>query len=92
MSLSTSLPGHGTGLPVRCRGLGILFLVAVLVVYLVLGVLLRELHPPADHPLRPALGRPRRADHALLVFKVDLSLYAFVGVIMLIGTSRKTPS
>ena len=77
MSLTTSLQGHGPGLPVlAAKGLGILLLVAVLVVYLVLGVLY-EASSPADHPLRPALGRPRRTDHPAHL-QVDLSLYAFV--------------
>jgi multidrug efflux pump subunit AcrB len=43
----------------------------------------------ASAPLtRPAVGGARRADHAA-VFGVDLSLYAFVGVIMLIGIVKK---
>ena len=38
-----------------------LILAAAIVIYIVLGVLVRELHPPADHPLDAAVGRRRRA-------------------------------
>ena len=70
------------------QGLGILLLVAVLVVYLVLGVLYESF----IHPLTILSGLPSAGLGALitlLVFKVDLSLYAFVGVIMLIGIVKK---
>jgi hypothetical protein len=60
----------------------------VLVVYLVLGILYESF----IHPLTILSGLPSAALGALitlLVFGVDLSLYAFVGVIMLIGIVKK---
>jgi HAE1 family hydrophobic/amphiphilic exporter-1 len=49
---------------------------------------LRELRAPADHSLGlPAAGLG--ALLTLLIFGVDLSLYAFVGIIMLIGIVKK---
>jgi HAE1 family hydrophobic/amphiphilic exporter-1 len=63
-------------------------LVAVLVVYLVLGILYESF----IHPLTILSGLPSAGLGALLtlvIFGVDLSLYAFVGVIMLIGIVKK---
>ena len=48
----------------------------------------RELHPSAHDSFRTALGRLRRAADAVL-FKVELSIYAFVGLIMLVGIVKK---
>jgi HAE1 family hydrophobic/amphiphilic exporter-1 len=62
--------------------------VVVLVVYLVLGVLYESF----IHPLTILSGLPSAGLGALLtlfLFGVDLSLYAFVGVIMLIGIVKK---
>ena len=46
------------------QGLGLLLLVAILVIYVVLGHPLRELHPPADDPDGAAVRRFRRARDA----------------------------
>ena len=70
------------------QGMGILLLVAVLVIYIVLGILYESF----IHPLTILSGLPSAALGALLtlyLFKIDLSLYAFVGVIMLIGIVKK---
>ena len=88
VSLSTSLQGTAQAFQASLQGLGILLLVAVLVVYLVLGVLYESF----IHPLTILSGLPSAGLGALitlLIFKVDLSLYAFVGVIMLIGIVKK---
>ena len=88
MSLTTSLQGTAQAFQSSLQGLGILLLVAVLVVYLVLGVLYESF----IHPLTILSGLPSAGLGALitlLIFKVDLSLYAFVGVIMLIGIVKK---
>ncbi len=88
VSLSTSLQGTAQAFQSSLQGLGMLLLVAVLVVYLVLGVLYESF----IHPLTILSGLPSAGLGALLtllIFKVDLSLYAFVGVIMLIGIVKK---
>ena len=88
VSLSTSLQGTAQAFQSSLQGLGILLLVAVLVVYLVLGILYESF----IHPLTILSGLPSAGLGALitlLIFKVDLSLYAFVGVIMLIGIVKK---
>ena len=65
-----------------------MLLVAVLVVYIVLGILYESF----IHPLTILSGLPSATLGALItlyVFGVDLSLYAFVGIIMLIGIVKK---
>ncbi|MBU1664897.1 MAG: efflux RND transporter permease subunit, partial [Gammaproteobacteria bacterium] len=87
-SLSSSLEGTAKAFEASQQGLGLLLLVAVLVVYLVLGILYESF----VHPLTILSGLPSAGLGALLtlwLFKVDLSLYAFVGIIMLIGIVKK---
>jgi len=88
VSLTTSLQGTAQAFQSSLKGLGILLLIAVLVVYLVLGILYESF----IHPLTILSGLPSAGLGALLtllIFRVDLSLYAFVGVIMLIGIVKK---
>jgi HAE1 family hydrophobic/amphiphilic exporter-1 len=88
VSLNTSLQGTAQAFQSSLQGLGVLLLVAVLVVYLVLGILYESF----IHPLTILSGLPAAGLGALLtllMFGVDLSLYAFVGVIMLIGIVKK---
>ena len=87
-SLNTSLQGTAQAFQASLQGLGILLLIAILVVYIVLGILYESF----IHPLTILSGLPSAALGALitlLIFNVDLSLYAFVGVIMLIGIVKK---
>ena len=87
-SLTTSLQGTAQAFQSSAQGLGMLLLVAVLVVYLVLGILYESF----IHPLTILSGLPSAGLGALLtllLFKVDLSLYAFVGIIMLVGIVKK---
>ena len=68
--------------------MGILLIVAIAVVYIVLGVL----YESYVHPLTILSGLPSAGFGALLtliLFKVDLSIYSFVGLIMLIGIVKK---
>jgi HAE1 family hydrophobic/amphiphilic exporter-1 len=70
------------------RGLGLVLLMAIVVIYIVLGVLYESF----THPLTILSGLPAAGLGALLtlmVFKVELNLYAFVGVIMLVGLVKK---
>jgi hypothetical protein len=50
---------------------------------------LRELRPPADHPVDAALGRGRRAAGADAVTGSDLDVIAIIGIILLIGIVKK---
>jgi HAE1 family hydrophobic/amphiphilic exporter-1 len=70
------------------QGLMWLLLLAVLVIYLVLGILYESF----IHPLTILSGLPFAGFGALLtllVFRTELSIYAFVGIIMLIGLVKK---
>src|SRR6185436_1441715 len=65
-----------------------ILVMAILVVYLVLGILYESF----TQPLVILSGLPSAGFGALLtllIFKSDLSLYAFVGVIMLVGLVKK---
>jgi HAE1 family hydrophobic/amphiphilic exporter-1 len=65
-----------------------LLVLAVLVIYLVLGVLYESF----IHPLTILSGLPFAGFGALLtllLFRTELSIYAFVGIIMLIGLVKK---
>ena len=87
-SLNTALQGTAQAFQASLQGLGVLLLIAVLVVYIVLGILYESF----IHPLTILSGLPSATLGALItlyVFKTDLSLYAFVGVIMLIGIVKK---
>jgi HAE1 family hydrophobic/amphiphilic exporter-1 len=70
------------------RNMGILLLIAVLVVYIVLGIL----YESYVHPLTILSGLPSAGFGALLtllLFKIELNIYSFVGLIMLIGIVKK---
>ncbi|TCJ11966.1 efflux RND transporter permease subunit [Parasulfuritortus cantonensis] len=88
ITVATQLEGTAQAFEDSQKGLGLLLLVAVLVVYIVLGILYESF----VHPLTILSGLPSAGLGALLtlwLFHVDLSLYAFVGVIMLIGIVKK---
>ncbi len=70
------------------RGMGILLAMAILVIYLVLGILYESF----IHPLTILSGLPTAGFGALvtlLIFGIDLNMYAFVGMIMLVGIVKK---
>jgi HAE1 family hydrophobic/amphiphilic exporter-1 len=69
-------------------GMGILILLAILIIYGLLGVL----YESYIHPITILSGLPSAGLGALLtlmIFRIDLNLYALVGVIMLIGIVKK---
>jgi HAE1 family hydrophobic/amphiphilic exporter-1 len=69
-------------------GLGWILLMAIFVIYIVLGILYESfLHPLTILSGLPAAGLGALA--TLMVFGIDLNLYAFVGVIMLVGLVKK---
>src|SRR6266436_801137 len=70
------------------KGLGLILLMVIAVIYLVLGILYESF----TQPLTILSGLPSAGLGALLtlmVFKTELNLYAFVGVIMLVGLVKK---
>ena len=87
-SISTQFQGNAQAFASSVSGLGILLAIAILVIYLVLGILYESF----IHPLTILSGLPSAAFGALLslrLFGMGLDLYGFVGVIMLIGIVKK---
>jgi HAE1 family hydrophobic/amphiphilic exporter-1 len=87
-TISTSFQGTAQAFQSSLQGLGILLIMAILVIYIVLGILYESF----VHPLTILSGLPSAGFGALLtliLFKTDLSIYAFVGIIMLIGIVKK---
>ena len=87
-SISTSFAGTAQAFQAAQQGLLLLLVLAILVIYLVLGILYESF----IHPLTILSGLPFAgfgALLALLIFGQDLSIYAFVGIIMLIGIVKK---
>ena len=86
--VNTSFQGTAQAFQSSLEGLGLLLIMAIVVVYIVLGVLYESF----IHPFTILSGLPSAAVGALLtlmLFNVTLSLYAFVGIIMLVGIVKK---
>ena len=69
-------------------GMGFLVIMAILVIYLVLGILYESF----IHPLTILSGLPSAGLGALatlLLFRNELNIYSFVGIIMLVGIVKK---
>jgi HAE1 family hydrophobic/amphiphilic exporter-1 len=87
-TISTSFAGTAQAFQEAQAGLLILLLMAVLVIYLVLGILYESF----IHPLTILSGLPFAGFGALVAlaaFGLDLSIYAYVGIIMLVGIVKK---
>ncbi|MFN7982239.1 MAG: efflux RND transporter permease subunit [Vicinamibacterales bacterium] len=87
-TVSTHFQGTAQAFQDSLQGLGIILVMAIVVIYIVLGILYESF----THPLTILSGLPAAGFGALLtlfIFKTDLSLYAFVGVIMLVGLVKK---
>jgi HAE1 family hydrophobic/amphiphilic exporter-1 len=68
--------------------MGILLVLSILVIYLVLGILYESF----IHPLTILSGLPTAGLGALVTlwaFNIELNMYAFVGIIMLVGIVKK---
>ncbi|HEX2758695.1 MAG TPA: efflux RND transporter permease subunit, partial [Thermoanaerobaculia bacterium] len=87
-TIQTTFQGTAQAFEASQKGLGLLLLVAILVIYMVLGILYEDfLHPLTILSALPFAGFG--ALLTLLIFKVELSIYAFVGVILLVGLVKK---
>jgi HAE1 family hydrophobic/amphiphilic exporter-1 len=87
-SITSQFQGNAQAFESSLTGLGILLLIAILVIYIVLGILYESF----IHPITILSGLPSAAFGALLslqIFGYGLDLYGFVGVIMLIGIVKK---
>ncbi len=87
-TITTSFQGTAQAFQSSIRGLGWLLLLAILVIYLVLGILYESfIHPITILSSLPFAGFGALV--TLLLFHVELSIYAFVGIIMLVGLVKK---
>jgi HAE1 family hydrophobic/amphiphilic exporter-1 len=87
-TMATTFQGTAQAFQDSLRGLGLILIMAIVVIYIVLGILYESF----THPLTILSGLPSAGFGALLtllIFKTELSLYAFVGVIMLVGLVKK---
>jgi HAE1 family hydrophobic/amphiphilic exporter-1 len=87
-TISTQFQGAAKAFQSSLGNLWVLLVIAIMVVYIVLGIL----YESYIHPITILSGLPSAGFGALLtlvVFHIDLSIYAFVGLIMLIGIVKK---
>lgn len=87
-TINTNFQGTAQAFQSSMKGMGWLLVLAVLVIYMILGILYESF----VHPITILSGLPSAALGALLtlmLFKVDLNIYAFVGIIMLVGLVKK---
>jgi HAE1 family hydrophobic/amphiphilic exporter-1 len=87
-SVTTSFQGTAQAFQSSMQGLGLLLLAAMLVIYIVLGILYESfIHPLTILSALPFAGFGALV--TLMIFGSDLNVYAFVGVILLVGLVKK---
>ena len=87
-SVQGSFAGTAAAFQSSTSNMPLLLLIAVIVVYIILGILYESF----IHPLTILSGLPSAALGALLILYltgIPLTLYAFVGMIMLVGIVKK---
>lgn len=87
-SITGAVQGTAKAFQSSFRGMWALLLLAILVIYIVLGILYESF----IHPVTILSGLPSAGLGALLtlmLFGIDLNLYAIVGIILLIGIVKK---
>jgi HAE1 family hydrophobic/amphiphilic exporter-1 len=87
-SITAAFNGTAQAFEQSQKGLGLLLLITVFIIYLILGVLYESF----IHPITILTGLPFAAFGALAalyVTKVELGVYGYVGIIMLIGIVQK---
>jgi HAE1 family hydrophobic/amphiphilic exporter-1 len=87
-TVTTAFQGTAQAFRASLSGLGLLLVMSIIVIYVVLGILYESfIHPITILTALPFAGLG--ALLTLLAFRVELSIYAFVGVIMLVGLVKK---
>ncbi|MEH2448064.1 MAG: efflux RND transporter permease subunit [Nostoc sp.] len=87
-TITPSFQGSAQTFQQSFNDLGVLLLVSILVIYLILGILYEDF----IHPITILSGLPSAGFGALLtllIFQVDLNLYSFIGIILLVGIVKK---
>lgn len=87
-SISYAFQGSAQAFASSMKGLGLLLIMAVLVIYVVLGILYEDF----IHPITILSGLPAASFGALgtlWLFKEELNVMGYVGIILLIGIVKK---
>jgi len=87
-TISGSFQGSAQVFQSSVKGLGLLLIAAILVIYIILGILYESF----IHPITILSGLPSAGFGALLtlmIFHLDLNIYGFVGIVMLVGIVKK---
>lgn len=87
-TMTTSFQGSAQVFADSFKDLGLLLLVSIVVIYLILGILYEDF----IHPITILSGLPSAGFGALLtliIFNVELNLYSFIGIILLVGIVKK---
>jgi HAE1 family hydrophobic/amphiphilic exporter-1 len=88
VTINTGFQGSAQVFQESLKGQGILVLAAIFAAYVVLGILYESF----IHPITIISGLPSAGVGALLVlmaFKMDLSVIAMIGIVMLVGIVKK---
>jgi hydrophobic/amphiphilic exporter-1 (mainly G- bacteria), HAE1 family len=88
LSITTSQQGASEVFQSSLPSLGLLLVIAILVIYLILGILYEDFL----HPITILSGLPSAGFGALLtllIFNVELNVYSFIGIILLVGIVKK---
>jgi HAE1 family hydrophobic/amphiphilic exporter-1 len=86
--VTTTFQGVAAAFRSSFSGMGFLVIMSILVIYMVLGILYESF----IHPITILSGLPSAGMGALvtlLIFRSELNIYSFVGIIMLIGIVKK---
>jgi HAE1 family hydrophobic/amphiphilic exporter-1 len=87
-TIQTGFQGTAQAFQSSIQGMGLLLIVAIVVIYMVLGILYESF----IHPLTILTALPFAGFGALvtlMLFRTELSIYAFVGIVMLVGLVKK---
>jgi len=88
VSITTNFQGASQVFQSSLSSLLLLLLIAILVIYLILGILYEDF----IHPITILSGLPSAGFGALLtliVFHVELNVYSFIGIMLLVGIVKK---
>ena len=87
-TISTNFQGTAQAFQSSLQGLGVLLLMTILVIYIILGILYESfIHPLTILSALPFAGFGALA--TLMIFRTELSIYGYVGIIMLVGLVKK---
>jgi HAE1 family hydrophobic/amphiphilic exporter-1 len=87
-SIATSFQGTAQAFKSSVSDMGLLLIMAIVVIYIILGILYESF----IHPITILSGLPSAAFGALLtllLFRIELNLFSFIGIIMLVGIVKK---